>query len=518
VFDLVYRVIQWLTLQVGLECGELAAPILRRSIDGLRHAIVSPDCKKLLERKYGTFHPLKLAVGWPIGVKILLEEECFTMEAIELAIRTNNIESLEIMLSNWSEHPVDWWPEDMLRDWLRTGTPPSYRMILEVASSYGSGETHHCVVRYLNRSLWSFNRLDFKCAKKGEKFGSAASDEESSRCGAPISSEPNSNIWAYHFLDEWGGAGKLLDALYESGITAIDLKGRDQETPLLYRLSRFRDFELVPEAIIWFLQKGANPNFDAPHSWPNIFFYLPLVMSFNKTSPGRLENTAPFYSSICDPFETDGCECYCSSSGCLPFRQTLTCRVTENFPRWHENNCLGRTRVKFESLEDLARINGVEDCQMATPYTETCRLEVFDRLGMAHTCCSIEYGNGISHREFGYWTGRFWRQRFPKAEKERLQDEDGELREQLDLIMEAYRRMRETYSGSLEGFWEWWWQTLDDILPDLLPAERCKFLIEGFNRPLEPLEKEKLWKEICDKRARREKEVLRNRVLGSRIH
>ncbi|KAE9375943.1 hypothetical protein N431DRAFT_464004 [Stipitochalara longipes BDJ] len=239
-----------------LECGELGAPILRRSIDGLRHAVVSPNCKKFLGRKYGTFHPLKLAVGWPIGVKILVEEKCFAMEAIELAICTNNIESLDIMLSDWSEHPVDWWSEDMLGDWSKTGTPLSYRMMLERASSCGSSGIHHCVVRHLNKSLRNFNELDFKCVKTRDKIGSAVSDEECSCCATPISSGPNNNILAYHFLDGWYGAGKLLDALYESGITAIDLKDRHQETPLLYRLSRYRDLELIPEAIIWFLEKA----------------------------------------------------------------------------------------------------------------------------------------------------------------------------------------------------------------------------------------------------------------------
>lgn len=35
--------------------------------------------------------------------------------------------------------------------------------------------------------------------------------------------------------------------------------------------------------------------------------------------------------------------------------------------------------------------------------------------------------------------------------KERIRDEDEELRKQLDLIMKAYTRMYETYSGSLEA-------------------------------------------------------------------
>lgn len=69
--------------------------------------------------------------------------------------------------------------------------------------------------------------------------------------------------------------------------------------------------------------------------------------------------------------------------------------------------------------------------------------------------------------------------------------------------------MSETYSGSLEDFWEWWWQTLDAILPDLLPIERCKYATNDL-RSLYPLEEEEALQKIDEKRARREKEALRN--------
>lgn len=444
------------------------------------------------------------------------------MEAIELAICTNDIESLDTLLSNWSEHPVDWWSEEMLMDWIRTGVPSSYRMILESASSCNNNETHQCAVRYVKKALQSLNGLHFKL-QKGEKIAPAASDQECSCCEVLSGEsnkqanhlEPNDNISAYHFWDGWEGAAKLLDALYESGMTEIDLKSRHQETPLLYRVSRVRNSEPVPEAILWFLQKGANPSFDGPESWPNILFCLPVATEIGKLRSGRLKTTAAFYGSICDPLQTDDCQCHCSSSGCLPFRQILTCRMTTCYPKWHKIHCLSRTRLKFESLEDWAEIHGVEDWQMETICTESCRLEVFDRLGMAHTCCSIgisfgENTRGRNRGLTGECTDRIWRQKFPEAERELLRDEDEELREQLDLIMEAYKRMRETCSGSLEEYWEWWWQTLDDILPDLLPIERCKWRHEDFDPTLAPLKKKKLRQEASDERSRREREALRN--------
>ncbi|KAK4034403.1 hypothetical protein C8A01DRAFT_39129 [Parachaetomium inaequale] len=37
--------------------------------------------------------------------------------------------------------------------------------------------------------------------------------------------------------------------------------------------------------------------------------------------------------------------------------------------------------------------------------------------------------------------------------------------------MEAYDKALETHSGTIDGFWEWWWTTLEPLLPEL-PAEQ----------------------------------------------
>jgi hypothetical protein len=492
-------------MQLELQNGELVIPTLRRSVDELRRAVLLPGCQELLEIQVDAFHPLKLAVGWPDGIRILLAAGCFTMEAIEIAIHRNDVESLDILLSDWSERPSDWWPENMPHNWLEIGSFPSCRRILEYASWHGGSEVHHCVVRHINRALSNLDRLVTKSVGTGKMI------EE-----LPVSLRSNA-VSVYHLWDTQVGALKLLDALYESGITSIDSKNVRQETPLLYRLNKYSAFdEFVPEAITWFLHKGANPNFYGQDFWPNIHFYLPLVMELGETIPSRIEDISPLYSSLCDPLQIDGCQCYCSSNGCLPFHQTLTCRLKGSEARWHENHCLHRARVKWKSLEDWARMNGLEDRRMKTLCAEASRVEVFDRLGMAHTCCSVYVERDMLYRGSAYKAAwRIVRHISLEDERERLQEEDEELRKQLDMIMNAYNRMQQMYSGSLEEFWEAWWQILDEILQDLMPVERCRLkghLHWTFETKLKDLGREQeLGKEqeLDERRAKREEEALR---------
>ena len=474
----------------------------------------------------GVFHPLKVATGWIDGIKLLLEEKCFTIEAIELAICTNDTESLDIMLSKWSENPFDWWSEDMFDSWNITGLPSCYRMILERAGSSSQREIHQCAVRYLNKVLPKLSELSRKVVGEVEKTEPTVSAPQHSSCRSrlaymqeefvfikPESPLDTSKISRYHFLDERRGATQLLDTLYASGDTAIDLKNRNQETPLLYRLSRLRNCfsDFVPEGMMWFLERGASPNFDAPNCWPNVYFYYPLAISSNMTSLDRLDSLPVLCRSLCDPLRTDGCQCYCSSQGCLSLHLTWTCKMSEDHRNWHYRNCIGRTRIELESLKDWARITGVQRCQMVILCAETCRREIFDRLGMAHTCCRIGLSWKRTNRElFGLNPGLFHRVLFSDDERERLQDEDGELKKQLNMIMKAYARMHEISSGNLEEFWEWWWQTLDEILPDLLPEERCRAGIRHSEDYEALIYEQERQQEIREKRAQREEDTLKN--------
>jgi hypothetical protein len=121
-------------------------------------------------------------------------------------------------------------------------------------------------------------------------------------------------------------------------------------------------------------------------------------------------------------------------------------------------------------------------------FEEATRLELFNRLGMVHTCCS----SGKPARSH--------------AEIKRLQDDDSELKTQLDLLMTSYRnsrqtrpaledglvylttlecgcwnetdRWREYITGGLLAHWDWWWSKASQILPDKLAFRRIRMAQE----------------------------------------
>ncbi|KAK6086927.1 hypothetical protein SCUP234_02020 [Seiridium cupressi] len=99
-----------------------------------------------------------------------------------------------------------------------------------------------------------------------------------------------------------------------------------------------------------------------------------------------------------------------------------------------------------------------------------CRLELFERMGIAHTCCA----------EWDLCNEEDSELCFERAE---LQSEDGVAADQLELLLRRYDLMRKCLRDvSIERFWKTWWEIVDIILPPLLPEEACReprWLLEG---------------------------------------
>ncbi|KAK3898586.1 hypothetical protein C8A05DRAFT_18869, partial [Staphylotrichum tortipilum] len=97
---------------------------------------------------------------------------------------------------------------------------------------------------------------------------------------------------------------------------------------------------------------------------------------------------------------------------------------------------------------------------------DACPLEVFTRLGMAHTCCVFGWAKDDSHAVF---PSRH--QRDPETVRQ-LEDEDFEFCEQLECILELYDKALKKYKGTVDEFWEWWWAILQPLLPEIPARER----------------------------------------------
>ncbi len=114
-----------------------------------------------------------------------------------------------------------------------------------------------------------------------------------------------------------------------------------------------------------------------------------------------------------------------------------------------------KSRILYEWL-DSGNINSSEQENWCL---EACRLEVFERLGMAHTCCELEYrANNFC---------AFATVQMPEDEQFELQDEDrcAGLVQALQAYVRLYEALRMEYSEPTAVFWKAWWGTLTDLLP-----------------------------------------------------
>jgi hypothetical protein len=262
---------------------------------------------------------------------------------------------------------------------------------------------------------------------------------------------------AYHY--EMWSVGQdfsfttLLETLFAEGFQEVDLLDKDSWSPLCVLAHGGGAFNQRNLCAEWCLAKSASANFNAPNLWPNVLFYLLPGLRTRQRIDEPLDDDIHLYLQGADPLCTDHCDCYCSASGCLP---------------WHNYwNSLGRTRYRGEDDTPLTVMITMLQCivkwfnltveQKELCYAELCRLEVFDCLGLTHTCCGHD---------------SFYKSPMPEKERVQCQQEDSELKSHLDLIMAAYSEARLAHAGAIDQFWVSWWKDLGQILPALSSLER----------------------------------------------
>jgi hypothetical protein len=307
-------------------------------------------------------------------------------------------------------------------------------------------------------------------------------------------------LFSFNFYCELGGFA-LMQALFDNGVCELDTLADGISTPLTHFFHVLLEHGRKEHMIRWLLERGARTTFSTPKMMPNFLFYLasvydspaiyrkqPLVVAamrriYERGVVLRTEvskaliaaaddrQTTPemigLVARSCDPTQRDSCRCSCSSGGCLPlhkFRNGISVEpLVGERPYWTEF-IPKRWADVSESVLSWIQSCHLDDDQAREYLRDACKLEVFTRLGMAHTCCEFD-GNGPRSFEFPRR-----RTRDPGTQEE-LREEDEELSGQLDAIMEAYDKALATRGGTIGEFWEWWWTTLEPLLPEL-PAEQ----------------------------------------------
>lgn len=317
-----------------------------------------------------------------------------------------------------------------------------------------------------------------------------------------------------------------LDKFYNAGFQSVDIPHRG-DTPLLWRLAQGvrYGFDNEWKFLPWFLRHGARAGWTdmaelKDTRYPTALFYIALIWRCRAgLSGGFMISDDPLLNASKESLPwvattlhtiSDDCNCFCGSKGCLPGQ--LLWRCTAQYCR------CGR-----ETLDRRASFlaHWISDWRLTVPekelvYLEVARLEVFERLGMAHTCCcntsrddSDEDGDSDGDGELDLHL----RLCPDEHERARLQGEDSELALQLEDLLAHYENARKIHGGSIESFWRQWWQVLDEILPPLLPVEACKTRLMEF-WDLHPEKFRQVDRLAIENRAAREAEALKKAGYG----
>ncbi|MCJ1262381.1 hypothetical protein MMC22_002251 [Lobaria immixta] len=496
--------------------GQLEEAIACRSLAQMNHILQMEESwtRYFEEFPYKRLSPVELAIGRLSGLQKLIDLGFYADVGLSLSIYMGDLRSTKIILAaeNFPRKKDAWtkvlfdlsWSSRKIEQIVIQTFSRRRQALAELAIKEFLEEAK-CRLGVLNgkpldaAAPGAYQELQKRSVKVPQNLNPASSDKLNSNEHVSI----YHSIFHYHYISP--PSRGLLHSFYINGFGLVDSLDAAGQTPLLRAckdstgLSWSRGMLL---SIRWLLDKGACPNFSCTDSYSNVLFYIATsyARSLRDVSKYISENFKRLIrraASLCDPICSDGCQCYCSSAGCLPYYKFWKC---DAIPYDHEDCELITRGTLFDALHQWLCLCGIDEAQSELCYEEVFRLEVFDRLGMAHTFCGYQKSS------------------MDKKDRTQLQEEDAELREQLDLIIPAYRNRFKKHAGGLKDFWKSFMQGLDEILPALIPEERCRLRCLSFTNYLdykhstEYLEKERAWHDL---RTKMEEEALaRKEYLG----
>ncbi|OTA97084.1 hypothetical protein M434DRAFT_8269 [Hypoxylon sp. CO27-5] len=456
----------------GFGYSESCMAVIRRCLPDLKKLYHSSQQEKDLERgRLNHLTPATLAVGWPEGLRFLVDQGCDTLQAFELACKKKDEESASILLSTnhaiFSQHYAERY---------QTGKyyTPIFRMVTDELR-----RRQDCIKKLASQYL---NQYERDRVSISEPWALDVNGREIYHLLEQRTNVPNK-------LDCLGGSPHCLrvgyfiehhNILYDAGFTDLDVTDEYNNTPLSNLCETYyinsnvvgRLFEGSSadrtvqsrkwnDAILWFLERGARPNFRPSRCRPHLLFYLCLVLSADEVDKRIAE--ACSYN-----FVTDQCECFCSPRGCIPPFGFWRCG-----DRYHSRGewCKIRLACRTENLQRWTSTLKLSRMLKEYCYRAICQLELFERLGMVHTCCKCE-------EEFKY----------DIIEKRRIRSEDKLSVRHLGKLLRLYKNTRRLFFDfPIEHFWTIWWEAVNHILPPLLPEEACTWPDildrEGYKNP-----------------------------------
>lgn len=482
-----------LTHLTGAGYSDLEIAIIRRSLHDVQRLATAFSAGEAGRcTVLAPFSLLELALGWTEGLPYLVSLPLCPIYAILTACHREDVSSLRVLLGSplplftsigniCSHHESSNCAPETIHGWIFGKSPWRYSSTLAKHPS----PYFRIVAAEFQRRREALNRVavEVLSGKEREAFGLSSSGVLDGRA-----KEVYSIVTSRTAIPAWldcAGTGSVysyqgfpveyLRLFHDAGFHSVDVPDEEGITPLL-RCAVF-SYEMVGWSVNlaenrakteFFLRQGASPLFSPSRSayWPSLLFYLAAKEDRYALNLEVEERTRSILNQA-HKME-DRCDCFCSDNGCIA--PLLLWRYTP------QNQGLGSRGRKYGEriryFENYCTLCGLDETQFKKALAALCRAELFDRLGMAHTCCW-----DLEHRFLYDKEDRIAGQTHFRWELHSPEDWDGlraenfEYARQLDLLMEEYGSASSSYKGSIKDLWNLWWRVVDSILPPL--AEIC---------------------------------------------
>ncbi|KAH7317090.1 hypothetical protein B0I35DRAFT_267378 [Stachybotrys elegans] len=427
-----------------MEFDDLCLAIIRRSLPTVRRLLAAEYTES---RNYpGELNPVSLSVGWPEGLTIIVKHGFDVYSALEFACQLDDVQSASILLTSERAIFKDMWTLKATRNntrifalvvaELRNCREAVKSLALQnltMSEQNAVGLTHALQHDDLDLPPELFTVLSKKM-RVSEKLDCLRMRSPYCYCYAWSERSPDS-----------------AHILYDAGFTNLDTPCMHGKPPLaVCSRQSILDWSSYDDEwrglCLWILEKGAQ-DLGPPH--PPFMFYVAFWYRRRHVSPyldtERLRHLKNW-------FIRDKCNCFCSTYGCIaPFWLWRCCIGGDSY---FHMECKSGHLGRYSNLREWIKTSRASKKATEFCYSEIMRLEIFERLGMAHTCCKAHDADESEQQEF--------------------REEDRASQRQLQFFCKVYQNLRIRLSDwPIDRFWADWWQAVDLILPPLSPWESC---------------------------------------------
>ncbi|KAK8227777.1 hypothetical protein BKA81DRAFT_346525 [Phyllosticta paracitricarpa] len=393
----------------------------------------------LTQSHYGIPTPMVCALGWPQGLKFLLG---LGLDATRTMVYAR-YHALFDAMKTFKEHCFPLFrfilfSSNRSDPLITPGDSPGVRNFLFGYASEIRNELAQIGIQFLPQEAWERQHLE-NLQRTGSLVDEYALDVwkalESSQLIPHSKLEylwpgNRKSVYSYSVHGFNDVSEDHLQSLYDLGFHEVDIMEEDGSTPFLSACSSF-NIGLTT----WLISKGARMDPVGPWYAVRVFDGRHWFGRDHGQLSGRI-----WMTSLAPNVSCDTCLCFCSTSGCTP----TAVLVRKGLMEYVVRRCFAKAFTQtFPSIARRASLR------------EVCRLEIFERLDMTHTCCRPNISEDYK------WMP------LDEDEAAAIQEEETGLNATLDACMALFERLLVRFPGRLITFVRAWWAALDLFIPQI---------------------------------------------------